>query len=971
MRGKATHTILLLCVLFLTLTAQAQYGGGTGEPNDPYLIYTPEQMNEIGLHEDDWDKHFKLMSDISLAAYEGTDFNIIGKQAISSRSGIIKHGRDFTGNFDGNGHIISNFTYDCNNLDKVSIFRYVTDTNAEIRNLGLIDPNVHAEAGNCVGTLVGLLGNGGTVTNCYVDNGNIEGNGTVGGLVGLNCGVISHCHFSGCVSGSYSTGGLVGTNNEGAISNCSARTVVTGDFQLGGLAGNNVIGEFGGKIVNCHSSGKVQGGELIGGLVGVNECRSASPSAIENCYSTSNVSGNSAVGGLVGANIIPVAPIGIPQPRPGYTYSTSASEDLSVSIRGCYAIGSVMGDQRVGGLVGENDACIDTSYSFSTVHGVNAVGGLVGSNWGNIQACYSIGLVTGNENVGGLVGENYENISITSSFWDMETSGQTTSSGGEGKTTSEMQTDTTFLEAGWDFVDETVNGTDDIWWILEKQSYPRLWWQYGWAFSPYPLDGSVNVPQPLTLSWLPGGSDSYHDIYFGENKEAVVNATIESPEIYRGRLIPDITSYDPDTLKLDKTYYWRIDEVNEADPNSPWKGDVWCFTTAHFIVVDDFESYDGVNQVWFSWHDGLGYGAPSNMGYYPGNGTGSAVGNETGVGPIMEMNIVHSGRQSMPYSFNNNKKGYLNYSEAEKKLSYPRDWTEDGVTELSLWFRGYPAASTFVEEPVGIYIMTGLGADIGANKDYETDEFHFAYKELTGTGSIVAKVESIENSHEWAKAGVMIRATLDEYSKYAFAYVTPGNGIAFQGRRDYGGSSFVTNKTGFTASHWVKLERDITGNFTAYDSSNGFAWEAIGEIHNIQMYPNVYVGLALTSHDSSVSCEAQFSYVTITGSVGPEWANQDIGIVTNDLEPMYVAIANNTGKPAIVYHDNPGAAGIDAWIEWIMPLAFADQGIDLTNVNSIAIGFGDRNNPQPGGQGKMYFDDIRLYRPRPAESNDL
>jgi hypothetical protein len=289
-----------------------------------------------------------------------------------------------------------------------------------------------------------------------------------------------------------------------------------------------------------------------------------------------------------------------------------------------------------------------------------------------------------------------------------------------------------------------------------------------------------------------------------------------------------------------------------------------------------------------------------------------------------------------------------------------------------MWFRGYQATSTFVEDPVGIYLMTGLGADIGGNNDNETDEFHFAYKELTGTGSIVAKIESIENANEWAKAGVMIRATLDEYSKYAFVYVTPGNGIAFQGRRDYGGSSFITNKTGLTAPHWVKLECDITGNFTAYSSSDGSAWEAIGEIQNIQMYPNVYVGLALTSHDSSVSCEAQFSSVTITGSVGPEWDHQDIGIFSNDLEPMYVAIANNTGNPAIEYHNDPGASGIDTWVEWVIPLqAFADQGINLTDVNSIAIGFGDRYNPQPGGRGKMYFDDIRLYRPRLAASGAL
>jgi hypothetical protein len=74
------------------------------------------------------------------------------------------------------------------------------------------------------------------------------------------------------------------------------------------------------------------------------------------------------------------------------------------------------------------------------------------------------------------VGEN-RYASITSSFWDVETSGLSSSDGGIGKTTAKMQTAGTFLAAGWDFVGETVNGTEDIWWILEGQDYPRFWWE--------------------------------------------------------------------------------------------------------------------------------------------------------------------------------------------------------------------------------------------------------------------------------------------------------------------------------------------------------------------------------------------------------------------------------------------------------------------------------------------------------------
>jgi hypothetical protein len=93
--------------------------------------------------------------------------------------------------------------------------------------------------------------------------------------------------------------------------------------------------------------------------------------------------------------------------------------------------------------------------------------------------------------------------------------------------------------------------------------------------------------------------------------------------------------------------------------------------------------------------------------------------------------------------------------------------------------------------------------------------------------------------------------------------------------------------------------------------------------------------------------------------------SQDIGILSNDPEPMYVAVANSTGTPAVVYHDNPNAAQADTWTEWNIDLKeFQDKGINLTDVDKIFLGFGDRNSPQVGGSGKMYFDDIRLYRSR-------
>ena len=149
------------------------------------------------------------------------------------------------------------------------------------------------------------------------------------------------------------------------------------------------------------------------------------------------------------------------------------------TVTGCYARGgTISGRNDVGGLAGTNYGTVTNCSSSASVSGTDLrVGGIVGRNHrSSITTSYSTGTVSGGGSVGGLVGSNYEG-SITSSFWDMETSGLLTSDGGIGKTTAKMQTASTFLNVGWDFVGETANGTDDIWWILDGQDYPRLWWE--------------------------------------------------------------------------------------------------------------------------------------------------------------------------------------------------------------------------------------------------------------------------------------------------------------------------------------------------------------------------------------------------------------------------------------------------------------------------------------------------------------
>jgi hypothetical protein len=483
---------------------------------------------------------------------------------------------------------------------------------------------------------------------------------------------------------------------------------------------------------------------------------------------------------------------------------------------------------------------------------------------------------------------------------------------------------------------------------------------------PNPGDGATGVAIDTTLSWLAGTEAAEHKVYFSEDEQSVIDGTATAVTVSEA-------SYDPLSLDLGSMYYWRVDEVNNTNPESPWVGSVWSFTTADYAIVDDFEDYKGElapleERIWFSWHDGFGYGGPATPPYYPGNGTGSGVGDLDNPVTYMEESTVHGGNMSMPYFFNNSgSTGKAYYSEAKKTLVDRRDWTEGGVKALSLWFQGYSASvGSFTDNLDGTYTMTASGTDITGT----SDEFHFAYKPLNGAGSIVARIDSMDNTNEWAKAGVMIRDTLDPNSAHAMVFVTPGNGVVFEYRpgagQDNVGSAAV--QSGITAPHWVKLDRDIVGNITTSQSADGLTWDILGTEQNIPMNIPIYIGLAVTAHNENATCQAEFSNFQLAVS-GP-WANQDIGIESNEAERMYVSIANSNGTTGTVYYDDndnivEDATQIDTWTEFNIDLKdFQDQGVNMVDVNSVTVGIGTKGSTTPGGAGKVYIDDIRLYRPR-------
>ena len=480
------------------------------------------------------------------------------------------------------------------------------------------------------------------------------------------------------------------------------------------------------------------------------------------------------------------------------------------------------------------------------------------------------------------------------------------------------------------------------------------------ASLPLPANNGREVPRDAVLSWTEGDTAAKHNVYFGTSFDDVNEASLsDKRDVLLSENLDALTIDPPGLLDYNQTYYWRVDEV-EADGVTIHKGNIWSFTVVNFIVVDDFEEYDDTNTVIYDiWGD-----------YYVNN-TGMTVGYFEP--PSIEQEIIHSGTQSMPLRYDNDgtvnegttfeTAGTLLYSEATRQWTSAQNWTTDGVESLSLWFKGNAAqVSSFVENPAGTYTINASGADIWGT----VDQFHFAYKEIaSGTASIIARIDSLENVDPYSKAGVMIRDTLEPGARNVGVFVTPENGTRFQRRitadGNYETTLFINDANDPNwAPNWVKLERSSGGLVRAYYSENGSDWESFS-LQVVSMTYPIYIGLAVTSHNAEEVCEAVLSNVTITGTGSDQpWTAQDIGISSNDPAPIYLAINGN----AVIYHDDPNASLIKDWTQWNINLQdFADLGANLTNVRSLGIGIGNKNATEPDGSGSMFIDDIRLYRP--------
>jgi hypothetical protein len=457
------------------------------------------------------------------------------------------------------------------------------------------------------------------------------------------------------------------------------------------------------------------------------------------------------------------------------------------------------------------------------------------------------------------------------------------------------------------------------------------------ARAPLPAHGATNVALDTELTWRPGRDATSHKVFLGTDADAVAGGAAAANTVAGPK-------YTPGALNLGSTYFWKVDEVVDTGTH---QGDLWSFTTQEYTTIDDFEDYnDDDNRIYEAWIDGVTTGA-----------SGSTVGYMEA--PFAEKTIVHGGKQSMPLAYDNAQAPFL--SEAEQEFAPVRNWTVNGADTLSLWVRGNPAP--FAEE-AGTITMSAAGHDIWDN----ADDFRFAHKTLNGDGSIVVRVESLVNTNNWAKAGVMIRQSLDADSKFAYFIQSFNQGVSMGWRPQAAATCGSATQAGIVAPQWVKLTRkgDV---FTAQYSANGTTWtdlkNADGTIASttVAMTNPVYIGLCVTSHNVNATTTAVMSGASMTGNVtGASWQVLAIG---DDPQPanapadLYVTVQDSAGKKATATH--PTAVTTAAWTQWKIPLSSL-TGVNLQAIKKLVIGVDSRTRPTKGA-GMVFIDDIGFGKP--------
>jgi hypothetical protein len=460
---------------------------------------------------------------------------------------------------------------------------------------------------------------------------------------------------------------------------------------------------------------------------------------------------------------------------------------------------------------------------------------------------------------------------------------------------------------------------------------------------PQPDPGINNISVDSVLSWRKGREALSHSVYIDTDEDAVANGTAAAHSV-------TANSYAP-SLNLGRVYYWRVDEINNTMTPSKWSGDVWSFSTEEYISIEDFEDYnDFVGSLIFgTW---VGGDADSTLG-------GSQVGHTDA--PFAEETIFQSGKQSGPIYYNNSATAA--YSEAVRTFDTAQNWARNGADTLRLYYRGLTGPFTVSGDTI---VMSGCGSDL-----YTTTEQHrFAYKTLTGDGSITVCINSMGGGGSYPKAGIMIRSGLEDGAPLASLFREQyGAGAGyFRNRTAQDGS--LANAASLNAANaamplWLRLTRSGT-KITAETSEDGITWVPFSDAKTvptsaeITMASQVCIGLFISANSATIPAGAIFSDVATTGKITGNWSVIDIGDEQiyepgNTLDTLYVSLTDSGNKTAKVNAPELAVFSL-GWIEWRIPYTdFA--GIDMTKIKKITIGIGDNVNPLKG-KGLVYIDNI-------------
>jgi len=464
------------------------------------------------------------------------------------------------------------------------------------------------------------------------------------------------------------------------------------------------------------------------------------------------------------------------------------------------------------------------------------------------------------------------------------------------------------------------------------------------AREPQPVDGTTAVSPDTVLGWRAGRDAISHEIHLGTDEQAVADGTA---------LVDTVSdsNYSASGLDFGGTYFWKITEVQDAES---WAGPVWSFSTQDFAPIEGFEDYnDEDNLIYETWIDGWVNETGSTVGYLEA--------------PFAEKSIVNSGSQSMPLQYDNGASPF--YSEAEYDMG-GMGLDMNGANTLRLFVAG--TAPSFYEGANGTIVMNAIGDDIWN----AADQFRYVYRQLTGNGSMTARVDALDGAPStWTKGGVMIRQNTEAGAINTFMAMTGGDGggATYQQRMvadDASVSQHTYDDGPLAPPYWVRVTRE--GNtLLGYTSPDGETWTQRGDTVTLAMGDPVLIGLAVTSHNTAATTSAAFSNVSFTGNVTGSWEFGEVGVAQpttggNAIESLYVALEDTSGNVAVVSHPSPAAVGISAWQQWLIP--YSDlAGVNLNSIRTMFIGVGDRNNPSSGGAGTVFIDDIAYGRPAAVE----